>query len=151
VNAGRVEAIQLHQGRDEPMSVVDQASAQAGMGLAGDQRVYGLQAPGTQITFVSADDVEAMVAETGIPLEPLETRRNVVTRGIPLERLIGRRFRVGNALCVGIRPCTPCNHLESLTRAGVRGALSGRGGLRADIVESGPIRVGDAIELPADD
>jgi MOSC domain-containing protein YiiM len=150
MQAGHVEAIQLHQARDEPMSVVSEASAEAGRGLAGDQRVYGLRAPGTQITFVSAEDVETMVAETGIPLEPLETRRNVVTRGIALNGLIGRRFRVGNALCAGVKPCTPCNHLESQTRPGVRSGLSGRGGLRADILESGRIRVGDSIELLPD-
>jgi MOSC domain-containing protein YiiM len=150
MDSGRVEAIQLHRTRNEPMSVVEQASAQAGMGLVGDQRVYGLRAPGTQITFVAAEDVEAMVAETAIPLEPLETRRNVVTRGVSLEALLGRRFRIGEAVCVGIKPCTPCTHLESVTRPGVRDGLAGRGGLRADIEVGGTIRVGDRIELLPD-
>jgi MOSC domain-containing protein YiiM len=143
----RVEGIQLHRGRHEPMAIVEEATAEAGMGLVGDERVYGLRAPGTHITFVSADDVDAMVAETGISLDPLETRRNVVTRGAALNELIGRRFRVGEAVCLGVKPCTPCNHLESITRPGVRIGLSGRGGLRADIVEGGTIRVGDAITI----
>jgi MOSC domain-containing protein YiiM len=150
MQAGRVEAIQLHGPRNEPMSVVSEATAEAGMGLTGDQRVYGLRAPGTQITFVAAEEVEAMVAETGIPLEPLETRRNVVTRGVSMEALLGRRFRVGAAICIGIKPCTPCTHLESVTRPGVRSGLANRGGLRADIEVGGLIQVGDPIELLPD-
>ena len=75
----------------------------------------------------------------------VETRRNVVTRGIALNHLVGKRFRVGEVLLQGIRLCEPCDHLESLTRPGVRQALLHRGGLRAQILEGGVIRVGDPI------
>jgi len=87
-----------------------------------------------------------MVQRTGIPLAPAETRRNVLTRGVDVNALVGRRFRVGDAMCEGVKPCTPCDHLESLTRPGVRSGLSGEGGLRADVLVGAVIHPGDRIE-----
>jgi MOSC domain-containing protein YiiM len=142
---GVVEAIHIHPDRSEPMVGIREAVLQAGVGIVGD-RYAGLGISGSEITFIGAEGVEAMVAETGIPLEPRETRRNVLTRGVDLNALVDRRFRVGETLCRGIKPCTPCNHLESLTRPGVRSGLSNRGGLRADILVGGVIRPGDQIE-----
>ena len=84
-----------------------------------------------------------MVDELG--LAPGEARRNVVTRGIDLNALVGRRFRVGEAECVGRRLCEPCAHLQRLTHPGILRDLVHRGGLRADILAGGAIRVGDAV------
>jgi MOSC domain-containing protein YiiM len=82
-------------------------------------------------------------------LPPEEARRNIVTRGIDLNALVGKRFRVGDVDCFGARLCEPCAHLERLTaRAGTPGtlhALIHRGGLRADVLTDGEIRAGDAI------
>jgi MOSC domain-containing protein YiiM len=140
-----VEAIHIHPDRSEPMIPIREAVLEAGVGIIGD-RYSGLGISGSEITFIGAEGIEAMVAETGIRLEPRETRRNVLTRGVDLNALVDRRFRVGETLCRGIKPCTPCNHLESLTRPGVRSGLSSRGGLRADILLGGVIRPGDRIE-----
>lgn len=141
-----VEGIHLHGARSQPMRGVTEATLEAERGIVGD-RYFGLGIEGTHITLVSAEGVEAMVRETGIPLAPIETRRNLLTRGIDLDSLIGRRFRVGEAVCFGVKHCSPCDHLESLTRPGIREGLSGRGGLRADVVSGGTVRVGDPIEL----
>lgn len=149
LQSGSVEAIHVHPERAGPMLRIDEAALDAGVGIRGD-RYAGLGIPGSHVTFIGSEGIEAMVAETGIPLEPRETRRNVLTRGVDLEALVGRRFRVGEAVCLGVKPCNPCNHLEQLTRPGVRSALSGRGGLRADILESGIVRPGDSIEELAD-
>ncbi len=146
---GVVEGIHLHGDRGEPMQVVDGAEVVAGQGLVGD-RMAGLGIPGTHITFIGAEGVEAMVAETGIPLEPHQTRRNVLVRGVDVPGLVGRRFQVGDAVCYGVKECNPCNHLESLTHPGVREGLSGRGGLRADVLTGGHIRVGDRITVLPD-
>ena len=75
----------------------------------------------------------------------LESRRNVVVRGVDVDALRGRRFRIGAVECVGRRRCEPCAHLERLTRPGVLRALVHRGGLRADIVAGGELRVGDEV------
>ena len=72
-------------------------------------------------------------------------RRNVVTRGIDLNALVGRRFRVGEVECLGQRLCEPCAHLQRLTAPGTLRALVHRGGLRADVLTDGTIRVGDAV------
>jgi MOSC domain-containing protein YiiM len=76
----------------------------------------------------------------------VEARRNLVVRGIALDDLIGRRFRVGEVECVGQRRCEPCSHLERMTRPGVLRSLVHRGGLRADVLSDGEIRVGDRVE-----
>ena len=75
-----------------------------------------------------------------------EARRNVVTRGIDLNTLVGQRFKLGDVECVGRRLCEPCAHLEPLTHKGVLRNLIHRGGLRADILTAGTITVGAAIE-----
>ena len=149
LSGGRVEGIHLHGDRGAPMRIVDSAELVAGHGLLGD-RTAGLGIPGSHVTFIAAEGVEAMVAETGIPLRPQETRRNILTRGVDVPALVGHRFRVGEAVCYGVKECPPCNHLESMTYPGVRAGLSGRGGLRADVVAGGFVRVGDRITLLAD-
>lgn len=146
---GSVEAIHIHAERSEPMIPIPEAVLDAGEGIRGD-RYNGLGIPGSHITFIAAEGIEAMVERTGIPLSPRETRRNVLTRGVDVNALVGRRFRVGEALCEGIKECTPCNHLEATTRAGVRAGLSGQGGLRADVLEGGTIRPGDLIQELSD-
>jgi MOSC domain-containing protein YiiM len=127
------------------MLAVTEALLEERIGILGDDK-GGLPIPGSNITFIAAEGLEAMGAETGIPLSARETRRNVLTRGVDLDALIGHSFRVGAAVCFGVKPCTPCDHLESLTRPGVRAGLSGRGGLRADVVVGGRVRPGDVIE-----
>jgi MOSC domain-containing protein YiiM len=146
---GTVEGIHLHGERGDPMRVVDDAELVAGEGLVGD-RMAGLGIPGTHVTFIGAEGIEVMVAETGIPLEPHQTRRNILVRGVDVPGLVGRRFQVGEAVCFGVKECHPCNHLESLTAPGVREGLSGRGGLRADVLTGGRIRVGDRLTILAD-
>lgn len=149
LTAGVVEGIHLHGDRGEAMRVVPTAELVAGHGLAGD-RMAGLGITGTHVTFIAAEGVEAMVGETGIQLAPHETRRNILTRGVDVPGLVGRRFQVGDAVCYGVKECNPCNHLESVTQPGVREGLSGRGGLRADVLTGGHIRVGDRITILTD-
>ncbi len=146
---GTVESLHLHVGRSMPMVTVQAATLVAGSGIPGDDKA-GLPIPGSNITLIAAEGIEAMASETGIALAPGETRRNVVTRDVDLDALIGRRFRVGTAICRGVKPCNPCNHLEEVTRPGVRAGLGGRGGLRADVVGGGLVRPGDIIEVLAD-
>lgn len=149
LTAGLVEGIHLHGDRGEAMRVVPTAELVAGHGLVGD-RLAGLGIPGTHVTFIAAEGVEAMAGETGIQLAPHETRRNILTRGVDVPGLVGRRFQVGDAICLGVKECNPCNHLESVTQPGVRDGLSGRGGLRADVLTGGHIRVGDRITILTD-
>ena len=143
--AGTVEAIAVAPAAEAPMRLLDQATARAARGLEGDRYFDAAgtfsnpYSDGHDLTLIEAEVVD----ELG--LAPAEARRNVVTRGIDLNALVGRRFRVGGAECVGRRLCEPCAHLQRLTHPGILRDLVHRGGLRADILADGQIRVGDTI------
>jgi MOSC domain-containing protein YiiM len=132
---------------------VDQVVCVVGHGLEGDRKFRreglppGKNGPDREVTLIEAEAIEAVNRDCDTKLRPVETRRNVLTRGVALNHLVGKRFRVGEAVLEGLRLCEPCEHLESLTRPGVREALLHRGGLRAQVVEGGSIKVGDPISL----
>lgn len=144
--AGIVAAIVLAPAAEAPLRSVERAQAIAGRGLQGDRYADGAGTfspgggRGHDLTLVAAEVLE----DAG--LEPVEARRNLIVRGVDLDALRGRRFRVGTVECLGQRRCEPCAHLERLTRPGVLRALAHRGGLRADILRGGELRVGDPVE-----
>lgn len=148
---GVVELISVSEQAGGPMMVVPSAEALAGRGLRGDRYARGAgtfsdpNGRGYDLTLVEAEALEELAA-SGVEIEPADARRNLVVRGIPLDDLIGRRFRVGGVECFGQRRCEPCAHLERLTRPGVLRGLVHRGGLRADVLSDGEIRTGDPIE-----
>jgi MOSC domain-containing protein YiiM len=122
------------------------ARALPGGGLEGDRHARVPPRAGwlRELTLISAEALEHL-EKVGLPLAPGASRRQLVTRGVDLAALVGRRFRVGAVLLAGTKPCHPCDHLEALTRPGVRAALEGQGGLCARIVEGGLLRVGDDV------
>jgi len=133
-----VESISI--GPTDAIAPVDSVSALAGRGLEGDRKYFGDGAkPGQALTLIEAESLE----EVG--LTGAQSRRQVVTRGVRLNDLVGKRFRVGAVDCVGVELCHPCKHLEEMTRPGIIKDLAGRGGLNADIVTDGRISVGDEI------
>ena len=109
-------------------------------GIVGDR--YG---DAGDLTLIEVEALEGFAADTGIDLTHEESRRQVLTRGIRLNDLVGKRFRVGEVECVGRELCEPCNHLQSMTRPGVLRGMVHRAGLNADIVTPGRIAVGDAV------
>jgi MOSC domain-containing protein YiiM len=146
---GRVEAINIVAELEGECRPVEAVEALAGQGLRGDR--YFSDTPREQgeardITLIQAEALEGLQEEHGIELSGAESRRNVLTRGIDLNALVGRRFTVGEAECVGIELCEPCNHLQKMTQPGVLRGLVHRGGLRADVVRGGRIAVGDAVQ-----
>ena len=153
-SVGTVELIALAAEAEGPMREVPSAEAVEGRGLRGDRYERGAgtfsnpRGRGYDLTLVEAEALEELSAK-GVELAPVEARRNLVVRGIALDDLIGRRFRVGEVECFGQRRCEPCSHLERLTRPGVLRGLVHRGGLRADVLSSGRIRVGDRVEALA--
>ena len=90
--------------------------------------------------------LEALARDYGVQMEPSETRRNIATRGVSLNNLVGRELRVGGATLRGIELCEPCSHMTRLAGKNALRGLVHRGGLRADIVRGGTIRVGDRVE-----
>lgn len=155
VAVGRVEGVFTAPAAGAPMVALERVRVVAGRGLAGDRyfdgRGYYSRVPpltGRRLTLIEAESLEELERETGIALAPHECRRNLVTRGIRLDALIGRRFRVGAIECYGERPCPPCGYIEELTKKrGLNRGLTGRGGIRAEILLDGEIAIGDDIAL----
>jgi MOSC domain-containing protein YiiM len=136
----RVEAITI--GESDALGPVESVRVVSGCGLEGDRhyRPDG-QRPGGAITLIEAEVLE------DVGLTGLQSRRQVVVRGVRLNDLVGRRFRVGEIECEGVEICEPCLHLQSLTRPGIIEDLKHRGGLNADLLTSGTISVGDTVTL----
>jgi MOSC domain-containing protein YiiM len=100
---------------------------------------------GQDLTLIEAEALEALASEHGIELSAEVAGRNLVTRGIDLNALVGKRFRIGSVECEGVELCEPCKSLERATQPGVIKGLLHRGGLNADILSDGVISVGDEI------
>jgi MOSC domain-containing protein YiiM len=149
--SGRLVGIYTTSEAAKPLEANTSIRAIEGVGLEGDRYATAVgtysDRPGAhrQVTFVEREVVAAVNDEAGVELGENESRRNLVTEGVPLHHLIGRTFRVGDVVFRGIKSCPPCAHLERLTRPGVRVALENRGGLRAEIVRGGVLRIGDEI------
>jgi MOSC domain-containing protein YiiM len=142
-----------------------QASVRAvpGRGLEGDRYFGGTgtfsphpQRPDFEVTLIQREHVEAFASLCGVSFTSREARRNLVTVGVDLNALVGREFRIGSVLVRGIRLCEPCNYLAKQTSPAVLRGLLHKGGLRAQILSEGVIRVGDQLveaapEPPAED
>lgn len=136
----RVEAIHLGAPRTPALWTVESVRAFAGKGLEGDRHYHeGGAKPGQALTLVEAEVIE----DVGLP--PGGTRRQVTVRGVRLNELVGKRFRVGAVECYGVELCEPCQHLEDMTRPGIIKELVHRAGINADILTDGTISVGDEI------
>jgi MOSC domain-containing protein YiiM len=142
-SAGVVQAIGTAETDSGRIVATDRATVAVARGIEGDRyaedRGHFKGFPDQEITLIEAEDAESA------GFSPLELRRNIVTRGVRLEELIGRTFRIGTAAFAGIRPCDPCGHVEGLVGRPVKGRV--RGGLRARVVRGGTIALGDAVEV----
>ena len=99
------------------------------------------------MTLIASEAVEAVASEGDVSVEPAATRRNVLTRGIDVNALVGKRFRIGAVECEGVELCEPCATLEGMTQPGVIKAFVHRAGLNADILTDGEISVGDPVTV----
>ena len=150
--SGRVVAIYCAPQGGADMVSVSEATLEAGLGIVGD-RYWGRDAD-AQVTLIDADVIDAINAGTGWSLAPVQTRRNVVTRGVDLNRWARSRFRIGDVALEGVELCEPCAGLGALLATPDRSAsevvraLTHRGGLRARIIAGGRIRPGDDVSDP---
>jgi hypothetical protein len=141
---GEVAGLLVAPDAETPLTRVESVEAIAGRGLAGDRYAAGrgtfsTTGRGYELTLVEAEVLDS------VDLSWEQARRNIVTRGVALNALVGRRFVIGSVECVGRRLAEPCSHLEKLARPGLLRPLVHRAGLRADIVVGGTIAVGDTI------
>jgi MOSC domain-containing protein YiiM len=148
---GRVEHIHIAPSKGAPVQSIDAIEAVMHVGLVGDRNAlapgeWNESHAGEELTLVEAESLEMLARDHDIHLQPGETRRNLTTRGVALNDLVGRRFRVGGVLAQGVELCEPCEDLQRMVGKPILRPLVRRAGLRALLLNSGTIRVGDAVE-----
>ena len=150
---GTVVSVHIAREAGGPMIGIDPARAVPGRGLEGDRYYEGTgfysdhPGPIREVSLIEEETIEALRRDHNLALAPGVTRRNILTRGVPLNHLVGREFRVGGATLRGVELCEPCKHVVDVT--GIKGLLPTlihRGGLHAEILGGGLIRAGDVIE-----
>lgn len=151
---GRLEAIQIAPQAGEAVQNCDEVEIQLGLGIVGDRYAAkqgswsDVEGNGRELTLIAQEDLDAIEAEYGIHFSQEQTRRNLLTVGVPLSHLIGKRFWIGAVLLEGKRSCEPCNTMATRSGHGQAGlsAMLHRGGLRCDVIQGGTIRLGDSIQ-----
>ena len=149
---GTVESIHIASTAQGAPQSVAQAVAIPGAGLEGDRYALKLGTfykpePDYELTLIEAEAIEALRRDYHVELTAGEARRNIVTRNVPLNHLVGKEFAIGDVRIRGIRLCEPCDHLQKVTGKPVLKGLLHRGGLRAQILTQGTIRVGDVVSF----
>jgi MOSC domain-containing protein YiiM len=150
---GTIEHIHIAHEASSPMMALSEAEVIAGQGIKGDRYAskvghYSADArPGRHITLIEAEVIEEIAQVRGIPFAPHESRRNITTRGIRLNPLVGKTLHLGPVVLHVVRLCEPCVYLQELLGRPVLEPLVNRGGIRCDVVSGGIIRVGDPIKV----
>ena len=154
ISSGKVVAIYIAPAQGEPTVHVDQAHLVPGRGIEGD-RFYNSSTtsdkktnPERELTLIESEAIEAICQEDKVSITPDQTRRNIITRGIRLNDLVGRSFLIGNIQVKGIRLCEPCDYLAGRTDPRIKSSMAHRGGLRAQINSEGLIFTNDVITVP---
>jgi len=147
-----VQHIFVAAGRGEPMVALPEVEALVDCGLRGDRYAEpgNRKSPDYQVTLIESENIGAFARASGFPLAPHEPRRNLVTVGVALNELCGRRFTVGDAEFEGLELCEPCGTFAKRTHPEVVRFFLHRGGLRCRILRGGFIRVGDVITAGAE-
>jgi len=150
---GMVIGIHIASARAAPMQLVEEAHAVPGRGLEGDRYFDGggtfsvpFPNPDSEVTLIEEESLTVFNHECRSSMLPANTRRNIVTRGVELNNLVGREFRIGVVRFLGHGLCEPCDHLQKLTSEPVLTGLVGKGGLRAQVLTEGIFRLGDSID-----
>ena len=148
---GTVVSINISPKAEGAMQSIAEVRAVPGKGLDGDryffrQGTYYKPQPDRELTLIEAEAIEALRSEYQVEYDLSASRRNIVTRGVPLNHLVGQEFWIGDVKVRGLRLCEPCAHLQRLSHPKVLPGLVHRGGLRAQILTEGLIRVGEVVK-----
>jgi MOSC domain-containing protein YiiM len=151
---GTVIAIHIAPAAEAPMLSLAEARAVPGQGLEGDryfqkQGTFWTPKSDVEVTLIESEAFDGLRRETNLDLDPSAGRRNIVTRGVALNHLVDREFQIGEVRLRGMRLCEPCKHLQKISgKSGILGGLIHRGGLRAQILCEGTVKVGDPVHAP---
>ena len=148
---GRLDHIHICAKGSQDMTELREANLIAGKGIEGDRYFLGTgtysdkPAPDRQVTLIESETLEALSRDHNMDLTPVESRRNLTVTGVPLNHLVGKKFRVGEVVLYGGRLNTPCQYLDDLLGKKLFKLLLNRSGLNCEIVEGGVIRPGDTV------
>lgn len=144
---GSIQHIFVAPARAEPMIPLREVEALTDRGLRGDRyaEAANRKSSAYQLTLIEIENIQAFAKTSGLPLAPHEPRRNLVTKGIALNDLCGKRFRVGDVELEGLELCEPCGKFAKRTHPTVVRFFVHKGGLKVRIIQGGIIRVGDTI------
>lgn len=147
-----VSQILIAQSPSAPMTACAEIRAVPGRGLEGDRYFRGAgtfsphpQKPDFEITLIEKEKIEAFAVESGLPFTAAHARRNLVTEGVDLNALVDQEFTIGAVLLRGSRLCEPCTYLAKISFPETLRGLVHKGGLRAQIISEGTIRLGDKV------
>lgn len=153
---GSIVSIHIAKDRGGELQPLDSAELLSGCGIKGDRHFAadGSHAD-SAVTLIESEQVELFNEYTGLSIAPHDTRRQIVTRGVALNDLVGVRFRVGDVELEGVELCEPCTYMAgrlkemfsvtSLSPPEIVRGLDHRAGIRARILNDGTIRVGDVV------
>ena len=148
---GTVISINIAPEAEAPMQSISEVRAVPGQGLEGDRYcdhkgTFSKPQPDRELTLIEAEAIEALRSEFQVDFGLGASRRNIVTHGVPLNHLIDKEFWIGDVKARGLKLCEPCSHLQRLSHPKVLPGLVHRGGLRAQILTEGMIRVGEIVK-----
>ena len=140
-----VDAIFTAPAKGAPVTEVGEVTVVPGCGVVGDRywMEEGHEKPGNELTLIQAEYLD----EVADRLAPGGHRRQIVTRGVALNDLVGKEFQVGEVVVRGVELCEPCRYLAGLTYPQIIKDLVHKGGLNAQIIHGGVIRVGDRVTV----
>jgi len=148
---GTVISINIAPEAEAPMQSINEVRAVPGRGLEGDRYfdqkgTFSKPQPDRELTLIETEAIEALRSEFQVDFGLSASRRNIVTRGVPLNHLVDKEFWIGDVKARGLKLCEPCSHLQRLSHSKVLPGLVHRGGLRAQILTEGMIRVGEPVK-----
>lgn len=155
MSMGTVEYIHIAPAASKPMAALTTAMVIQGRGIQDDRYANhvgfysGGPSAGRQVTLIESEVIEAVATTLGVSFTAHDSRRNITTRGIRLNPLIGKQIQIGMVVLDAVRLCDPCRYLETLVGHPVMQPLLEGGGIRCDVVTGGVIRVGDAVQVLA--
>ena len=133
---------------NQPIKEVNSIEVVAKKGIVGDRHFHDFNDPYNQLSLIESENIDEYNIRFSLNIPYIDFRRNIVTKGIRLNDLIGKKLKVGNVELEGIELCRPCRHLtEMLDQKNILKEFMRKGGLRCQIISSSKINVGDKIEI----
>ena len=133
---------------NQPIKEVNSIEVLANKGIVGDRHFNDFNDPYNQLSLIESENIDEYNIKFGLDIPYINFRRNIITKGIQLNDLIGKKLQIGNVELEGVELCRPCRHLtEMLNQKNILKEFMRKGGLRCKILSSSKISIGDKINL----